>query len=253
MQRVMRMYKQQNRFGIRKLSQFVIACLTVVFVMGLYVADLHWAKPTASFFSQPLQGKTFVLDAGHGGVDGGAQSSTGLKEKSITLPVTLYLRDLLVQAGAHVILTRDSDKDLAPADLEGLSKRKTADLKARLQIIRDAKPNLFVTIHTNADPSPQWYGAQTFYREGDEEGKTIANQVQKSFQSHLIPTNRQIKQIDGIYLMTHAGCPAILTEVGFISNPMEAAKLQTKEYQQKIAACIYISIFQHFASLAANL
>jgi N-acetylmuramoyl-L-alanine amidase len=250
----MRLNHERNwlRFG-RQSNKLIVVCFTILFVSLLYVTDIKWAKPTVSTFSFPLSGKTFVLDAGHGGVDGGAQTKDGLMEKDITLPITFYLRDLLIQAGAHVILTRDSDKDLAPSDLTGLSRRKTADLKARLQLIHDTKPDLFISIHTNADPSPQWFGAQTFYREGDEEGKTIANIVQKSFQTYLIPTNRQVKQIDGIYLMTHANCPAILTEVGFISNPAEAFKLKTKSYQQKIAASIYTSIVQYYHGTPANL
>ncbi|UOF91925.1 N-acetylmuramoyl-L-alanine amidase [Fodinisporobacter ferrooxydans] len=236
----------------RRKSAFLLI-FTMLFAGVLYVSDIYWAKPTTAVFRMPLEGKTFVLDAGHGGVDGGAKGPDGTMEKTVTLPIVLYLRDLMVQAGAHVVLTRDIDKDLAPSDLQGLSKRKTADLKSRLQIIRNAKPDLFISVHTNADPSPQWSGAQTFYPKDDESSKEIANLVQRSFQNHLIPTNRQVKQIEGIYLMTHADVPAVLAEVGFISNPTESSKLKTKAYQQTIAACIYTAVVQYYSEKLGRL
>src|SRR5699024_6262187 len=113
--------------------------------------------------SLPLSGKTIVLDPGHGGPDGGAVGKDETEEKDIALSVAKKLQDYLQQSGALVYLTRETDKDLAAEDTEGLSNRKSEDIRNRLEFIHDRKADFFVTIHLNALTSTRWHGAQTFY------------------------------------------------------------------------------------------
>ncbi len=128
------------------------------------------ADSTWETWSLPLSGKTIVIDPGHGGVDGGAVGKDETLEKDIALSVAKKTRDYLQQSGALVYLTRETDKDLAKADTEGLSRRKAEDIRNRLQFIHDKEADFFVTLHLNALSSEKWHGAQTFYN--PEDGKT---------------------------------------------------------------------------------
>jgi N-acetylmuramoyl-L-alanine amidase len=199
-----------------------------------------------STWSMPLNGKVIVLDAGHGGADGGAVSESGLIEKDITLQMVLYLRDYLQEAGALVYLTRESDRDLASPDTGRLRSRKAEDLMRRIHLVKEKKADALISIHLNAIPSPRWSGAQTFYHPAKEENKRLAVFIQSELVKQLGNTKRLAKQKGDVYILNHSPVPTALVEVGFLSNPAEAELLSQPEYQKKVAASIYLGILQYY-------
>lgn len=195
-------------------------------------------------WSLPLTGKKIVLDAGHGGPDGGAEGRDGTKEKDITLQVVKQLRDYLQQAGALVYLTRETDEDLADSNLKGLSRRKSQDIRRRLAMIHDKNADFFLTIHLNAMPSGKWRGAQTFYYPKYEESGHLAKMIQEEIIQNLQNTNRQVLTINSVYLLKEAEIPGALVEIGFLSNEDERELLKQEEYQLQMANSIYEGILR---------
>lgn len=217
-----------------------LACVIIFIQFPVKQANEMWrAIPT------PLAGKVIVLDPGHGGADGGAQGKDNTKEKGITLEVAKKARDYLQQAGALVYLTRETDTDLAGEDVQGLSKRKSIDIRNRLTFIHEKEADLFVTIHLNALPSEQWSGAQTFYTGSLPENKHLATMIQDEIIRNLENTKRVPLEINHMYLLKHAEVPSALVEIGFLSNEAERELLKDKTYQQKMAASIYQGIIRY--------
>lgn len=197
--------------------------------------------------SSPLIGQTIVLDAGHGGPDGGAKGKDREKtsEKEITLEVTKMLQVYLQQAGAFVYLTREEDTDLADKDLKGFSKRKSQDIRRRLQFIHEKEADFFLTIHLNSLPSQRWSGAQTFFYPRFPENKVLATFIQDEIIRNMENTNRVPLQMNHIYLLKHAEIPGALVEIGFLSNETERELLKGKKYQEQMALSIYQGILRY--------
>jgi N-acetylmuramoyl-L-alanine amidase len=195
----------------------------------------------------PLSGKIILLDPGHGGPDGGAGNKQAL-EKDIALDITLKVRDYLQEQGALVIMTRETDKDLADEDTRGYSRRKVEDLKKRLKMINNTDNDLFVSIHLNAIPSSRWSGAQTFYAPQYKENAKAAKFIQDELRENLGNTTRKAKPINQVYILKHAKKPGVLVEVGFLSNPTEREQLKKESYQEKVAASIYQGIIRYFTN-----
>ncbi|OEH93225.1 N-acetylmuramoyl-L-alanine amidase CwlD [Bacillus solimangrovi] len=216
-------------------------CGLIVLVLSLWSTENVW-----NTWNLPLSGKVIVLDAGHGGADSGAIGDEDLLEKDIALNVTLYLRDYLQEAGALVYLTREKDIDLAQKGTKGYSNRKREDLKKRVEIVNDKGNDLFLSIHLNAIPSPQWHGAQTFYYPHLEESERLSKFIQYEIRRNLENTNRYAKAIQHVYLMKHAKIPGALVEIGFLSNPHERELLRQDAYQEKMAAAIYQGVLRYY-------
>lgn len=195
----------------------------------------------------PLSGKIILLDPGHGGPDGGAGTGKTL-EKDIALKITLKVRDYLQQQGALVVMTRDTDTDLADPDTRGYSRRKVEDLKKRIKMINDSDNDFFVSIHLNAIPSSQWSGAQTFYAPHYKENAKAAKFIQEELRKNLGNTNRKAKPLDRVYILKNSKKPGVLVEVGFLSNPGEKANLKKESYQDKVAESIYRGIIRYFTN-----
>jgi len=233
-----------------KLNHIKWGLLGIV-LLGLLIGFAKYEVPTiktASYWSLPLAGTTIALDAGHGGPDGGAVSKQGIIEKDINLAVTLYLRDYLQQAGAVVYMTREEDRDLASADTKGYKKRKTEDLKRRVRYIEEKQAKVFVSIHMNSVPSSRWSGAQTFFSTNNGDSVTLAEFIQDELRNGLNNTDRVAKRSDkSVYLLEELKIPAVLVEVGFLSNPEEARLLGDEKYQQKVAASIYQGIMKYIS------
>ncbi|MBD1382724.1 N-acetylmuramoyl-L-alanine amidase CwlD [Metabacillus arenae] len=193
----------------------------------------------------PLTGKVIYIDPGHGGPDGGAVGAK-LLEKDITLEVSKRVRDYLQEQGALVILTRETDKDLARAGTKGYSRRKSEDLRERVERINQSEADLYLSIHLNAIPSSKWSGAQTFYNGKYEENEKIAKFVQDELRKNLENTTRKVKKINSVYLVKYTEKPGALVEVGFLSNPQEEQLLSDEKYQDKLAASIYKGVLRYF-------
>jgi len=229
-----------NRTGALRLAALA-GLLALAAVMLL--ADVPSVR-TWSYWTLPLTGKVIALDAGHGGPDGGASSREGVIEKDINLAIVLYLRDYLQQAGALVTLTREGDYDLAAPETKGYSRRKTEDLKKRVEQIRGKKADLAVSIHLNSIPSAKWSGAQTFYAGQHPDSPRLAAVIQDEIRNSLGNTNRVALRKDTVYLIRQLDLPSALVEVGFLSNPGEARLLADEQYQKKVAAAIYRGILR---------
>lgn len=197
--------------------------------------------------SLPLSGKIIVLDPGHGGPDPGAVQGEAI-EKDISLSVSIKLRDYLQQQGALVLMTRETDMDLADEDLKGYSRRKVQDLKRRVDLINHSEADFFASIHLNAIPSPKWKGAQTFYSGHYKESKRGAKFIQEELRRNLENTNREAKTSESIYLLKKSEIPGVLVEIGFLSNPTEREMLRQEDYQEQVAASIYQGIMRYYTN-----
>ncbi len=184
-----------------------------------------------------------VIDAGHGGEDGGASSAAGLVEKDVNLAVALTLRDQLEAAGVPCVLTRSEDKLLYDRSVDYHGRKKVLDLAAR-HAIGEATPGcLFVSIHMNAFSSARESGMQVWYGVADPRSEAVAAKIQAGSLA-LTPDNRRKCHAAGsnIYLLDRASCPAVLVECGFLSNPAEAAKLGEADYRDAVATVIMAAI-----------
>ncbi|MFT8363490.1 MAG: N-acetylmuramoyl-L-alanine amidase CwlD [Sporolactobacillus sp.] len=196
-------------------------------------------------WTTPLAGRVIVVDAGHGGMDGGAVGGT-VVEKTITLRIARDLRDYLQETGAIVMMTRDSDDDLSDDSYNG--RHKTQDLLRRAALIKKSQPDLFISIHLNAIPNGSLRGAQTFYYPNSVKNERLAMLIQDSIEQNLGNTNRRAKAIGFVYLLKKAPAPAALVEVGFLSNPSERTLLVQHSYQQSAAMAISQGIMRYFSN-----
>ena len=190
----------------------------------------------------PVKVKTTVIvDAGHGGVDGGATSCTGILESQFNLEIAQKLNDLLNLLGVQTIMIRNTDCSVY-TDGETIAQKKISDLKERVRIANSTDNSILVSIHQNLFSDKKYSGAQVFYAPTDG-SEILAKVVQSEFIRTINPTShRKIKKANAIYLMQHINCPGVLVECGFLSNPQEEYLLRTKDYQQKVSSVIACSI-----------
>ena len=186
-----------------------------------------------------------VLDAGHGGEDGGTQSATEVLEKDLNLHMAMLLADLFAMQGTEVILTREDDRLLYDPTSDYQGHKKEQDLAARLKIATSVQDALFISIHMNAFPQTQYRGLQVWYSPNHESSLPLAQAMQATVRTYLQPQNaRRVKPAtSSIFLLHHLNTPALLVECGFLSNPEEANLLATPEYRQQLALLIFLSTF----------
>ena len=191
---------------------------------------------------------TIVLDAGHGGEDGGAQGN-GLIEKDLNLDITLRVATLLREQGVNVVLTRDTDILLYDTESDYKGKKKAHDLRKRLEIANSCENPVLVSIHMNYFAQTQYSGLQVWYSKNDSRSKTLANFIQSNVKSTLQPhNNRATKEAtSSIFLLHNATFPAVLIECGFLSNPDEAHALGDANYRQELANSIFHSIMNYIS------
>lgn len=182
---------------------------------------------------------TVVIDAGHGGEDGGAVNSDGVLEKDINLDISLKTADLLRFLGFDVVMTRTDDSALS-GDEQTVHGRKVADMNKRLELYNSNENNVVISIHQNKFEQAKYHGTQVFYSPNNENSKALAESVKFAVKKLIQPDNeRECKKSDnGIYLLKHATIPAIIVECGFISNTEECAKLLDETYQKQMSFAI---------------
>ena len=197
--------------------------------------------------SLPITNKVVVLDAGHGKPDEGAQSSTGTTEATTNLKIALKVQNLLEQAGCTVILTRSDENAIYDLDARTLKQKKVSDIHNRVKIGNSSSADIFVSIHLNKIPQSQYYGWQTFYKKGNEQGKKLATSIQSNLNQAIQKENKRVaKTIDNIYIIDHVEIPISIVECGFLSNKQEEQLLLQDEYQNKLAWGIYTGIIEYF-------
>lgn len=186
---------------------------------------------------------TIVLDSGHGGSDPGMIGVGGVEEKGINLQVTLILGKLLEQQGFRVVYTRSDDSGLYDAET---SNKKAQDMQRRCAIIEQEKPLLSISIHQNSYTDPSVYGPQVFYFEHSAEGKELASCIQEQMNTQLeIAKPRVIKGNTNYYILKRSEGVTVLVECAFLSNPQEAEKIQTEEYQNAVAQAICSGVLDY--------
>ena len=188
---------------------------------------------------------TIIIDAGHGGFDGGTSSDDGIIEKDINLKISLYLCEYLNFFGFNTVLTREKDESLESDGLSTIREKKSSDIHNRMDLMEKTDNALFVSIHQNHYSVEKYYGLQVFYSPNfSDESSQLAQSIQETVTELLQQDNeREIKKCGtSVYLMYNAVKPAVLVECGFLSNHNESQLLKTEEYQKKIAFCIALGI-----------
>ena len=192
--------------------------------------------------SAPITGrKTVVIDAGHGGVDGGATSCTGVLESQFNFEIATKLNDLMHLMGMQTLMIRDTDCSVYTKG-DTIAQKKVFDLKERVRIANSIEDSILISIHQNHFSDSRYSGAQVFYPSTDG-SKHLALKLQENIKNSLNPySNRQIKKADGIYLLQNIQCPGVLIECGFLSNPQEEYLLRSEAYQQKLCSVIACTV-----------
>lgn len=227
---------------LKRFTLAVAMLLCLVLLSGLFVTG----EKSANVSAKATQRYTVIIDAGHGGFDGGAVAPDGTLEKDLNLSVALKLDSVLKIMGYDTVLVRDTD--VSTADDKGTERsQKVSDIKARLRLTEKYKDALFVSIHMNKYTSPQPHGAQVFYSQVDG-SKELAECIQRSITAGVQTDNKRVvkKTTKDIYLLYHAVIPSVIAECGFISNPDDLLKLKSDEYQLKMAAAIAAGINDYY-------
>ncbi len=219
--------------------------MAVLLIVCFLLLSWHAARASAETGEKKQDNRTVVVDPGHGGKDPGMTGADGLEEKGINLEISLKLRDILEKQGFNVVLTRDTDRGLYDEDASG---KKLQDLQRRTELIRKAEPLLTVSIHQNSYSDPDVKGPQVFYFQGSDEGKSLAEAVQKSLNEKLEITDpRSVKGNSSYYLLKKSPAVTVIAECGFLTNPSEAEKLQDEAYQYKVAEALAEGIEAYLA------
>lgn len=231
----------------RNISFLLLFCMSLI----LFAAETMRAFGIVNFHAEFLEKRgTVVIDAGHGGEDGGTVGINGESEKDINLAIAIELEKYLLQNNFDVIMIRDGDYSVGDNSLSTVAERKRSDTKSRLRTVEQAGECVLISIHQNHFTESKYYGAQVFYSGNREESAQLAEAIRQNIVSSLQPENRrENKEAEkNIYLLYNCQVPAVLVECGFLSNPDEAAKLNTEAYQKSVAAVIYnglIDYLQH--------
>ena len=216
-----------------------LVLLIMVFLAARYGSVQVVSATTKSREERPV----VVIDAGHGGNDPGKVGVDGSLEKDINLQIATKLKWYLEQSDIDVVMTRESDIGLYG---EGDSRKKTADMKKRCDIIEENNADLVVSIHQNSYHEEEVSGGQVFYYKSSEKGKKLAEILQERFTYVLGDENRRLAKANGnYYLLLHVKCPIVIVECGFLSNRKEALLLQEEDYQDRMAWTIHMGILEY--------
>ena len=225
-----------------KRTLILMVAYLVVTVGCLSVARMGSQAVTVMVETAPIPNRIcYVIDAGHGGVDGGATSCTGVLESRLNLEIALRLDCLMQFLGCETRMIRTTDTSIY-TEGETIAAKKVSDLKQRVKIVNETENSVLISIHQNTFPDSRYHGPQVFYADG-EQSLTMAKQLQTALTAALDPDGkRQCKSSSGIYLMQNIRRPGVLIECGFITNVEEEARLRDSVYQQKLAAIVAINI-----------
>lgn len=218
-------------------KKWVLSVVAVVLAVPL-VTGLFSIKNTSS----PKPEYTIVIDAGHGGRDGGAVGKSGVSESQLNLDYALTLKDIALEFGFGVILTRS---DMSGLYDENAPNKKRSEMERRRQIINESGGDLVVSLHMNSFPLPSCRGAYVFYGKGSESGFELAKSVQGSL-CQTIEYARDYVTVGDYFVLNYSNIPAVLVECGFVSNEEEEQLLLNKEYRHKFCYSLFAGILNYF-------
>ena len=216
------------------LKKLVILCFIVSFCFIFSISYNGVFDNISSENKLTTKNPTIIIDAGHGGFDGGASTDDGVSEKGINLDIALYLKEYLNLFGFNVVMTRETDTSTESEGLTTIRSKKSSDLHNRMSLMEKTDNAIFVSIHQNHFSSSKYKGAQVFYSpQFSEQSSLLAESIQESIVYYLQKDNtRQIKPCGtSVYLIYKAVKPAVLVECGFLSNPDDSENLQNEIYQ----------------------
>lgn len=215
--------------------KYKLLVISMFFILTFSICEVY-----ADVNDLPLLGKVIYLDAGHGGVDCGAEANN-IKEKDINLVLVKKLEKVLVGYGAVVYLTREGDYDLSDTTIN----RKRSDLANRARLINESNADLYISIHLNSTTESRWRGLQIFYNNVNSQNKFLANTMNDVIKKNLSNV-REVKQESSYYMYKRIKVPGILIEAGFISNPSDNYILRDNDYQEKLVNNIALGIIEYF-------
>ena len=218
--------------------------ITAVFMC---VQMLQSAERVSAFSDAKL---CIVLDAGHGGIDGGVVGvATGTKESDVNLSIVFCLKDILDDMGFEVVLTRKTEGGLYGNPTKGFKKR---DMQRRKEIIEECKPSFVLSIHQNFFPSQSSRGGQVFYNKQDERSVTLANTLQTQLNDIYQGQGVKGRQASaGNYFMLECTpYPSVIIECGFLSNPTEDRLLVSASWQEKLSHAIAAGVAAYLSEFA---
>lgn len=227
------------RFIIIK-KKTVVCCLAILLMLSVV---LIFFSVRGVETNMPKPEHIIVIDAGHGGRDGGAVGkTTGISESVLNLQYALCLKEACEQFGFDVVLTRSTMDGLYD---ESAANKKKSEMEKRKNIINNSNADLMISLHMNSFPLSSSEGAQVFYAKGSEQGfnlaKSIQNSLSKSFESA-----RDYVTVGDYFVLNYSNIPAILVECGFLSNPEEEKLLQTEEYRKNFCYSILAGVINYF-------
>ncbi|MGL5822587.1 MAG: N-acetylmuramoyl-L-alanine amidase [Sarcina sp.] len=193
--------------------------------------------------------KKILIDAGHGGIDGGATSKSGIIEKDINLAISLKLRERLKAAGYEVEMTRDTDDGLYKNEAT-IKEKKRADLANRVKMKRTVKPDIFISLHQNTFPEEKYKGMQVWYAPNSKESELLAKTIQSEFKIQINSENSREAKNAGNQFRVIREAPlngaGIIVECGFLTNEEECLLLASEKYQDEFANMLKESVDKYF-------
>ena len=225
-----------------------LSCMYVLSLTLLALFAIHSLTESVIVSGNSESDALIILDAGHGGTDGGSSAADGTLESDINLEVTLKTDAILGLMGEQTLLVRDKDTDLSSDDAKTIAQKKISDIRNRVDLVNSYPNAILISIHQNTFPEEKYHGAQIFYSK-IANSKSLAELLQNNLRSYVDPSNqRNAKEISAdVYLMNHIQVPGVLVECGFLTNPEEAAKLKTAEYQKQLAVTIATTVSNYLS------
>ena len=240
-----------DRMKVKTIYLMILAVILITFCLVMYSAFSNITARTAadSLEQQPM----IVIDAGHGGEDGGAEVD-GVLEKDINLSIAGKLSEILRLCGCRVTEIRDEDISVYDSDAQTLREKKVSDLKRRVEIANESDNNILVSIHQNKFDNSAYSGAQLFYSSNHNDSRVLAESIRGAITSLLQKDNtRELKPAGSdIYLLDHAEVPAVIVECGFLSNQEERSKLMDDDYQNEMAYAVAMGVLEYSYSASDN-
>lgn len=234
---------------IKKYTLILICIVFLVFTAKFFSISEVIAVLSSGF--NPITGKSIVIDPGHGGIDGGTHFQNEILEKDLNLQISLKLKNMMESVGARVVLTRNKDMELGHLNKLS-SSRHRRDLISRAQIINSVKPDVFLSIHINAnDRQPEMRGPIVFYGSALPQSMTLAFFIQMRLNA-MQPENTDFVQERNTpicydyYLLKTVKYPGVIIETGFITNEMDRKLLQQPDYQKQVCEAIINGLKDYF-------
>ncbi len=217
-----------------------LSCMYMLSLTLLTAFALHGLRAQAAVAGEAAIPRIIVLDAGHGGADGGASGPDGTRECDLNLSITLKTDAVLGLLGEETMLLRSTDTDLSSSNAKSISQKKVSDIRRRVELTNSQPGAILVSIHCNTYSQEKYHGAQVFYTGG---AKEFGETMQLALKNGVDPANaRMAKAVSpDVYLMNHIKVPGILVECGFLTNNQELTNLKDPDYQTRLAVTIAVT------------